>query len=487
MMQEALRGKAVHVIGPAGTEGSAVIDFLLSRGVTTITAHDLSVSPEQFAETFHRTHQWLPPEARPAALARLLDSPVRIRYRDDYLAGIEHADLVVVPQSWFRHPENAPLHALQARGVPFTSMTRLFFQTCPCPIIGVTGTNGKFTVATLISEMLRVAGHTVFFSGNDRSHVPMLYFLDRITPQAWLVLEISNRQLVGLDRSPYIGVVTNVAPHHLDDHGTMEAYVQVKATLIRYQGPGDHAVLNRDNPPTAAMAALTRGQVWWFSAEGAVTRGAYLDGEVLRLACSGAPAILAAPELHLPGQAMVENALAACAAASIVGVPPGVMAGVLRGFRGLPYRFRNVGEYRGVAFYEDSLATNPTAAAAAIRSLGRPFFLIAGGFRRGAAPEDFRPMTDALAASGRCRAVLLIGSTAQALAQAVAALPPPRPPVVIAGTLEAAMAEVARLARPGEAVLLSPGCESFDQFADYRQRGDRFRALAEEFATAGAK
>ncbi len=487
MLQEALRGKAVHVVGPAGTEGSAVIDFLLSRSVTTITAHDLSASPEHFAETFHRTHQWLPPEERQAALARLLGSPVRIRYRDDYLAGIEDADLVVVPQSWFRHPENAPLRALQARGVPFTSMTRLFFQTCPCPIIGVTGTNGKFTVATLISEMLRAAGHAVFCSGNDRSHVPMLYFLDRITPRAWLVLEISNRQLVDLDRSPHIGVVTNVAPHHLDDHGTMEAYTQVKATLIRYQGPGDHAVLNRDNPPTAGMASGARGQVWWFSAEGAVTRGAYLDGEVLRLACTGAPAVLAAAELHLPGRAMVENALAACAAAAIVGVPPGVMAGVLREFRGLPYRFRLVGEYGGIAFYEDSLATNPTAAAAAIRSLDRPFCLIAGGFRRGAAPEDFRPMTDALAASGRCRAVLLIGSTAQALAQAVGALPPPRPVVVIAGTLEAAMAEAARLARPGEAILLSPGCESFDQFADYRQRGDRFRALAEEFAAAGAK
>jgi len=483
-----LRGRSVHVIGPSGTEGSAVIDFLLSRGMTTITAHDLGANPEQFAETFHRTHQWLEPEAREGALARLLDSPVVIRYRDHYLTGIERADLIVVPQSWFRHPENAPLRALQERGVPFTSMTRLFLETCPCPIIGVTGTNGKFTVATLIYEMLRTAGRTVFFSGNDRTHVPMLYYLDRITPESWLVLEISNRQLVDLDRSPHIGVVTNVAPHHLDDHGTMEAYAQVKATLIRHQRPGDHAVLNRDNPYTEAMARQVRGQVWWFSAERGVERGAYLDADTLRLAGPGAPAILPAGDLRLPGQAMIENALAACAAAAIAGVPPDVMASVLRSFTGLPYRFRLVAERGGIGFYEDSLATNPTAAAAAIRSLDRPFLLIAGGFRRGATPEDFRPMTAALAATGRCRTVLLIGATAPVLSEALATIPPAaRPTVILAGTLEGAMAEVHRLARPAEAVLLSPGCESFDQFVDYRQRGDRFRALAEEFAAAEAK
>lgn len=483
-----VRGRSVHVIGPSGTEGSAVIDFLLGQGVTTITAHDLAPNPEQFAETFHRTHQWLEPEAREAALARLLDSPVVIHYRDQYLTGSERADLIVVPQSWFRHPENAPLRALRERGVPFTSMTRLFFETCPCPIVGVTGTNGKFTVATLIYEMLKEAGRTVFFSGNDRTHVPMLYYLDRITPEAWLVLEISNRQLVDLDRSPHIGVVTNVAPHHLDDHGTMEAYARVKATLIRHQRSNDHAVLNRDNPYTEAMAKQGRGQVSWFSAERAVERGAYLDGEVLRLAGPGAPAILPTADLRLPGRAMVENALAACAAAAIAGVPPDVMAASLRDFHGLPYRFRLVGEWGGIAFYEDSLATNPTAAAAAIQSLARPFLLIAGGVRRGATPGDFRPMVDAVAASGCCKAALLIGSTAGVLSEALAPIPAgKRPAVIMAGTLEGAMAEARRLAVAGDAVLLSPGCESFDQFADYRERGDRFRALAEEFAPAGAK
>jgi UDP-N-acetylmuramoylalanine--D-glutamate ligase len=486
-----LKRRAIHVVGPSGTEGSAVIDFLLSRGITTITAHDLAPTPEQFADTFRRTHQWLDPTEREVALARLRASSVDLRYRDRYLQGIERADLIVVPQSSFRHPENAPLRALRERGVPFTSMTRLFFETCLCPIIGVTGTNGKFTVATLIYEMLREAGRTVFVSGNDRTHVPMLYYLDRITPDAWLVLEISNRQLVDLERSPHIGVITNLAPHHVDDHGTMEAYAEVKATLIRHQGPDDHAVLNRDNPYTREMGGQTRGRVSWFSAEEAVERGAHVDGDVLRLTPDGGgsgTAVIAIRDLPVPGRSMVENALAACAAAWAAGVTPDAMAAVLRRFRGLPYRFSHVGEIRGIAFYEDSLATNPTAAAAAIQSLDRPFLLIAGGLRRGATPDDFRPMVDAVAASGLCKAVLLIGSTAGVLSEALAAVPPARRPAVfMAETLEGAMAGARRLAVAGNAVLLSPGCESFDQFADYRERGDRFRALAEEFAPAGAK
>jgi UDP-N-acetylmuramoylalanine--D-glutamate ligase len=180
-------------------------------------------------------------------------------------------------------------------------------------------------------------------------------------------------------------------------------------------------------------------------------------------------------DLAVPGTHMVENALAAVAAAAVAGVEVPVMARVLRAFRGLPYRFRQVGERHGIMFYEDSLGTNPTAAAAAISSMTRPFYLIAGGLRKAARPEDFQPMVRALAAVP-VRAVYLIGSTADILADALAA-GGVRARLVQIHTLERAVAEAWEAAVPGDAVLLSPGCESFDQFADYRQRGDRFTAL----------
>lgn len=507
-VRELLAGRAVHVLAPSGTEGSTVIDFLLALGVGPITAHDLAPDAAAFAAAFHRTHPWLEEPARAAALRRLLGAPITLHYRGRYLEGIADAGLVVLPQSWFRHPENAPLRAVREQ-VPCTSMTRLFFEVAPGPVVGVTGTNGKFTVAMLVAEMVRQAGQAVVASGNDRTHVPALYALDRLTARTWLVLEVSNRQLVDLAPrgrdprldeviySPHIGVVTNLAPHHLDDHGSLEAYAAVKASLLARQGPGDHAVLNLDDPHTRAMVGVTAGTVSWFSAAEPVERGAWVAGGRLWVrppdgpggapSAQGRPArpVLGLRDLPLPGPAMVANALAACAAAACAGVPVEAMAAVLRRFRGFPYRFAYAGTFGGVAAYEDSLATNPAAAAAAIRALDRPFLLIAGGWRRGATPQDFTPMVEALQASGLCKAVLLIGAAAPVLAAALDALPADRRPTVVrAGTLEAAVAEAARLAVEGDALLLSPGCESFDQFADYRERGDRFRALLPQLGPA---
>ncbi len=466
----------VHVVGLAGTEGAAVVDFLVRHGARQVTAHDLH-TPEEFGEEFHRTHAWMTPNERATALQRLVAPPIVVRYRDRYLEGIGAADVIFVPQSWFRYPQNAPLRALHDRGRHFSSMTQLFFETCPSPVCGVTGTNGKFTVAQLIYNMLRRSGTVAFFSGNDRSHVPMLYFVDQIPSSGWLVLEISNRQLVDLPYSPQLAVITNIAPHHLDDHGTMDAYVETKRTILTHQRADDMAVLNADNDYTAQMARdCTRP--YMFSRTHRVHPGAYVDRTDLVIVTSAVESRLPLSVLTLPGPHMVENALAASLAASLAGASITAIAEVLAEFRGLPYRGRLVREVAGVAYYEDSLATNPTAAAAGIVSMRRPFVLIAGGARPKARPEDFAPMRDALA-TAPAKAVLLIGTTAPVMADALAGMPIL---VSVVGTLERALAAADAHTVPGDAVLLSPGCESFDQFRDYRDRGDRFVALVVDLA-----
>lgn len=475
-----LRGRRIHVLGPSGTEGSTVIDFLAGRGITTITAHDLE-PPERFPATFERTHRWLDDAGRAALMSRLAAAPIAWHQADRYLEGIEAAEVIFVPQSWFRYPENAPVRAAAARGVPLSSMTHLFFEVCPGPTIGVTGTNGKFTVVTLIARCLEAAGVPVVVTGNDRTHLPALYALDRLGARTWLVIELSNRQLMGLPYSPHVAVVTNIAPHHLDDHGSMEAYVEAKRTILRHQRRCDYAVLNADDPVVAGMASGAAAAVHWFSRRGPAGPGAHVRDGTLVLADGAVRPVMRTAELAVPGAHTVENALAAAAAAAIAGVEPEAIASVLRAFRGLPYRLRLVAEREGVAFYEDSLATNPAAASAAIAAMDRPFRLIAGGMRRGATPDDFLPMARALARAP-VRGVYLIGATAgalgEALSEAIGGLTP-SPPVVQAGTLAAAVAAAWAEAGPGEAVLLSPGCESFDQFTDYRERGDRFCALVD--------
>lgn len=471
---EQLRGRRIHVLGPSGTEGSTVTEFLLNHGIREITVHDLE-PPARFEETLRRTHCWLDSEGQARLAARLRVAPIAWRQGGRYLEGIGDADVIFVPQSWFRHPENAPVRAAAARGVRLSSLTHLFFEAWPGPILGVTGTNGKFTVVTLIAAMMKAAGLPLVVSGNDRTHVPALYALDGADDATWLVLEISNRQLLGLPYSPHVAVVTNIAPHHLDDHGSLEAYVEAKRTIVRHQGRGDLTVLNADDPLVAGMADGAASLVRWFSRRRTVPDGAHLDRGRIVLAGTPPRPVLEVRELAVPGAHMQENALAAAAAAALVGVEPKTIASVLRAFRGLPYRFRLVTERAGVAFYEDSLATNPASAAAAIKSMARPFHLIAGGMRRDARAADFNPMVRALEASP-VRAVYLIGSTAPLLADAIGGMAAP-PPVSQAGTLEAAIALAWDAAGPGEAILLSPGCESFDQFTDYRERGDRFCRL----------
>ncbi len=478
-----LRGRRIHVLGPSGTEGSTVVEFLLSHGIAPITVHDLEPA-DRFAGTVERTHRWLDARGRAGLVARMLAAPIAWRQGDRYLEGIEDADLIFVPQSWFRHQGNAPVREAASRGIPLWSMTRLFFEICPGPILGVTGTNGKFTVVTLIGAMLEAAGVRAVVSGNDRTHVPALYHIDRLTPQTWLVLEISNRQLLGLPYSPHLAVVTNISPHHLDDHGSMEAYVDAKRTIVRHQGEGDIAVINADDPIVSGFAADTRGEIHRFSALGPTERGAFVEDGRIYLARAERESIIEVAELAVPGAHMIENAIAAAAAAAVAGASPRAIAAALRAFRGLPYRFRLAGEHGGVAFYEDSLATNPAAAAAAIAGMPRPFHLIAGGFRKGATSEAFLPMVRALSASS-VRSVYLIGSSSEALGSAIRGMPNP-PTVVVSGTLEAAVHAAWEAARAGEAVLLSPGCESFDQFADYRERGDRFCDLVASLSPRGA-
>ena len=471
-----LRGRRIHVLGLAGTEGSTVVDFLLAHGITTITAHDLA-GADAFPAAFRRTHSWMTPPEQAAALERLARAPITRCFGDRYLEGIDAAEVIFVSQAWFRHSENEPVRRARDRGVPLSSMTALFFETVPCPIVGVTGTNGKFTVVRLAAMMLARSGRATFETGNDRTHVPILYRLAEVTPDAVLVVEISNRQLVGLGHSPHVAVVTNVAAHHLDDHGSFEAYAETKRCLLAYQTARDWALLNGDDPVTRGFAAGARGRVLFWSGTRPVDEGACIvDGQIV-LRLDGREERVAAARLRSPGAHTLENALAAALAARVAGADAAAIGAVLREFRGLPHRLALIAEIGGVRYYEDSLATNPAAAAAAVRAFDGPFVLLAGGMRRDATARDFAPVADALAAQP-VRGVVLFGAMAPLLAEAIAAAGVTAP-VVRCRTLDEAVPAARALARPGDAVTLSPSCESFDQYRDYRHRAAHYQALVE--------
>ncbi|MDA1000495.1 MAG: UDP-N-acetylmuramoyl-L-alanine--D-glutamate ligase [bacterium] len=354
-------------------------------------------------------------------------------------------------------------------GAEVISEIELAGRLCETPIAAVTGTNGKTTTAAMLSAILGAAGYSAPLGGNIGN--PLTEMVEREGASAdFIVAEVSSFQLEWCDTfRPRVGIITNVSPDHLDRHPDLDAYAELKARLLARQEAGDAKVLNGDDPLTAryltggAQAALS------FRRSGAVDRGAFQDGGALMLARpDGVRRICAAADLRVAGVHNIENFLAACAAADFLGAPLEAMQETARTFEGLPHRMEYIAEVDGVYWVNDSKGTNVGATAMSLMSIEGKVLLIAGGTDKG---SDLAPMEAPV--RERVRKMVLIGEAAARFAAFFEGK------VVLerAGDLETAVQSCRREARPGETVLLSPACASFDQFKDYAARGDAFRRM----------
>lgn len=379
------------------------------------------------------------------------------------------------------------IEELRRRGVPLYSEIGLVFSTCRGRIVGITGSSGKTTTTTLIGEMLKAGPRPVYVGGNIGT--PLIEVASDIPEDAWVVLELSSFQLEMLDQSPGVAVVTNVTPNHLDVHGDMQAYVAAKERIYRFQGPEDLAVFNWDNPVTARMAKDAPGRALLFSRRGPVAAGAWVDGQQIVVGGAASPSqpptvICRTGDVRLLGEHNLENVLAAAAVAAACGIDPAAAGQVATTFRGVAHRLEPVAEWNGVMYYNDSIATSPARAAAGIRAMRAPVVLIAGGYDK---KLPFDELAEAV--PGRVRVLILLGATAGKIedavvshARATGALPPE---IVHVGSLEQAVQEAAVRARPGEVVLLSPACASYDMFPNFEARGRRFAELVRGLGAAG--
>jgi UDP-N-acetylmuramoylalanine--D-glutamate ligase len=362
-------------------------------------------------------------------------------------------------------PLRAPL-VVRARelGLPVLGELELGWRLLPNEFCAVTGTNGKTTTTELIGAIHRAAAQPVEVAGNVGTPVSALFA--KADPEALVACEASSFQLEDTTAfAPETAVFLNLSEDHLDRHGSMDRYLAAKLRIFANQAPGDVAVLNAAEP---ALAGGTRGnarEVWF---------GAHDDCDMrLRDGClewHGEP-LMQAAEVAIPGPHNLENAMAAAAAALSRGVPGAAVRSALQEFRGVPHRLEHVGEVRGVAYVNDSKATNATAAAAALRSFERVHAILGGSLKGG----GFQPLAGVI--RDHCRAAYLIGEAAPRLAAdlALAGVRLRR-----SGDLPAAVAAAAADAEPGDVVLLAPACASFDQYRDYVERGEHFRALVAE-------
>jgi UDP-N-acetylmuramoylalanine--D-glutamate ligase len=340
--------------------------------------------------------------------------------------------------------------AARAAGVPVWSEVELAARMLGNPIAGVTGTNGKTTTTHLVGAMLRAGGLECEVAGNVGR--PLSELAGRIGDNIWIACELSSFQLEDIDRLRCrVAVVLNLSPDHLDRHGSMDAYVRCKLRILENQVAGDTAVLNGDDPMLRAAALPGGGERVWFTG---ADRGA-IDWEHARLR----------------GEHNLENALAAAAAARAAGVSAEAIDAALREFDPPPHRLETVASGGGVEWVNDSKATNPDATIKALTAFDAGLHLILGGSLKGA---SFDALAQAVAA-GPVVCSYLIGASADALAAALGAAGAPHRRCE---TLERAVQAAAARAKPGDTVLLSPACASFDQFRDYEHRGERFRELA---------
>lgn len=453
---EECRGQKISIIG-LGREGMALARFLAQQGAN-VTVSDLK-SREELAENIEGLSEFL------------------IRFElGEHPQSLLDADVIYVSPGV---SQDIPL-LMEARkkGIPISSETRLVFSLCRAPIIGITGSSGKTTTVTLVGQILERAGRETWVGGNIGS--PLIEHVEEMGPEAIVVTELSSFQLENLDRSPHIACVLNITPNHLDRHNSMEAYRDAKSNILRYQGEDDYTILNRDDPLSYALLPQCRGQILLFSRQEEVEKGAFVREDRIILRWIDEKEVCKRGDIRLLGDHNLENVLAACAISAAAGAPTEAMAEVCTTFTGVEHRLELVREVAGVSYYNDSIATSPERTIAALRSFDQPIVLLAGGRGKSLPFQDLANLI-----VQKVRYLILFGEEAEAIEDAVReaegrAGVAGRPIIEDVGSLEEAVGLAAQVTQPGDIVLLSPACTSFDLYRDFAERGEHFKDLVGE-------
>jgi UDP-N-acetylmuramoylalanine--D-glutamate ligase len=447
-----LNGKRVLVVG-LGKSGVASALFMKAHGAR-VTVSDTKSGDELRNE-----------------IPVLLDNGITVETGGHGDRTFRGQDLIVVSPGV---PVDAP-PLVQARSLGETVIgeVELAAQFLPGPIVAITGSNGKTTTTTLTGEILTAAGFPALVGGNIGT--PAISLAERAKPGTLIVLEISSFQLETIQSfRPKVAVVLNVTPDHLDRHRTFEIYAEAKARIFENQQPEDRAVLNADDPTCVAMAKKTRSQVFWFSRQREVERGAWVRaGNIVFRDASGQREILQVSEIPLKGAHNLENVLAAVSAGVLMGCAPEKIRGAVHDFKAVEHRLEFVASIRGIDYYNDSKATNVDATIKALESFPANIHLILGGKDKG---SDYTVLNELL--RKRVKRVYTIGAAAAKIESQIQG-----PEVVQAETLENAVRKASTLAESGDVVLLAPACASFDQFKSYEHRGRVFKDLVRGLAS----
>jgi UDP-N-acetylmuramoylalanine--D-glutamate ligase len=473
-----LQNKLVAILG-YGQEGNAVTSYLIKHGVKPVL---FDQRPWQ---------EW--PAEEQEAIKKL---GVNFIFGPDSFLELKGFDIV------FRSP-GVPLSKVKgqlSKVVLITSQTKWFFDHCPCKIIGVTGTKGKGTTASLIYDELKcsqpihrlttninqqpINGLTtlgnIYLTGNIGKTQP-LEILDDLSADDYVVYELSSFQLQDLDKSPHIAVVLMVTSEHLDYHASQEEYIEAKSAITKFQTADDFAVINPDFENSIKIGQQGEGEKIYFSRNRELENGCFVKNDSIIFVGAGlkpAPteAIIKISDLQLKGAHNLENVCAAVGVGKILGVSDEAIRKAITNFKGLKHRLEFVAEKQGLKFYNDSFSTTPETAIAAIQSFDEPLVVILGGSSKN---SDFSGLGKVISNSKNIKAVILIGQEASRIRQALKI----EPAMIIEGakSMVEIFGQIKSVASKGDVVLLSPACASFGLFKNYKDRGEQFRDFVKSF------
>ncbi|HEY6274559.1 MAG TPA: UDP-N-acetylmuramoyl-L-alanine--D-glutamate ligase [Terriglobales bacterium] len=442
-----LKDKRTLVVG-LGRSGVASAFFLQDRGAK-VTVSD-SKSEAQLQNE----------------IASLLDRGISIETGHHGERTFRDQDLIVVSPGV---PSDQPqLERARSLGIPVIGEVELAFRFLPGRVIAITGSNGKTTTTTLVGEILAKSEKKTFVGGNIGT--PVISLVEQSTPESLVVLEISSFQLETIQQfRPWIAAILNITPDHLDRHRTFQAYVDAKARIFENQQASDFAVLNADDPTCVTLKDRTKASVCWFSRKREVESGAYLRGDqIVFRANNGDETVLSRSDIHLKGAHNLENVLAAVTMGMLAGCRPAHVRRAVSEFRAVEHRLELVATVNGVAFFNDSKATNVDATMKALESFPGKIHLILGGKDKGSDYSVLNPLL-----RERAKRTYLIGAAAEKIGAQIQGATP----LIRSGTLDRAVRQAADAAAPGDVVLLAPACASFDQFENYEHRGRVFKEL----------
>ena len=445
-------GKRAVVIGLA-RQGKALARYLAGRGAKVILS-DIKPVDELQAE-----------------MSELADLKIEYELGGHPMSLLENCEALFLSGGV---PADLPIaREARRRGIPVSNDAQLFLEACPAHVIGITGSAGKTTTTSLVARMAARSNEgtdrKVWLGGNIGR--PLLIDLDRMKAGDLAVMELSSFQLEVMTVSPAIAGVLNLSPDHLDRHGTMKAYTAAKQRILEYQDANDWAVLSHEDPQVWSWKDRVHGHLASFGRDDpGLPYSTFLDGEVLYLRMgAGVEPICTIDQIRLRGRHNLLNILAACMLGGLGGVDPRAMEEVARTFAGVPHRLEFVREVNGAAWYNDSIATTPGRAMAAVQAFDEPIVLMLGGHDKDLPWREFLQQV-----LPRATHLVLFGEAGPKI-EAVARAIDPDIQLEMASGLEEAVYLADRAAGPGMVVLLSPGCTSFDEFSNYEERGERFK------------